>query len=77
MRAFIVNRLWPNRSTWASEHFTALSETAERFNETRWFWTDDNAKAAELLAEPAFYDCQPGPRRRRHRLRHAHVQPAP
>ena len=35
--------------------FTALSETAERFNDTSWFWVDDNAKAAELLALPALY----------------------
>ena len=38
---------------------TALSETALRFNDTTWFWTDDNAKAAELLCEPALYNQDP------------------
>ena len=60
MRAFIVNRL-SKPVDMGCEQFTALSETAERFNETRWFWTDDNAKAAELLAEPGFYDRDPAP----------------
>ena len=60
MRAFITNRLSKSVDM-GRERFTALSETAERFNETRWFWTDDNAKAAELLAEPAFYDADPAP----------------
>lgn len=39
--------------------FTALSETAERFNDTSWFWVDDNAKAAELLAWPLLCDQDP------------------
>ena len=58
MRAFIVNRL-AKTVDMGDQSFIALSETAERFNETRWFWTDDNAKAAELLCEPAFYDADP------------------
>ncbi len=58
MRSFIVNRLAKTVDL-GNESFIALSETAERFNETRWFWTDDNAKAAELLAEPGFYDSDP------------------
>ena len=41
------------------ETITALSETAVRFNDSSWFWTDDNAKAAELLCEPGLYDQEP------------------
>lgn len=43
----------------SGEAFRALAETAVRFNESSWFWTDDNAKAAELLCEPALYDADP------------------
>ena len=58
MRAFIVNRL-AKMAEMGDQRFIALSETAERFNETSWFWTDDNAKAAELLSLPTFYDLDP------------------
>ena len=39
--------------------YLALAETAVRFNDTSWFWTDDNAKAAELLCEPRLYNADP------------------
>ncbi|WP_149535402.1 hypothetical protein [Siccirubricoccus phaeus] len=38
----------------------ALAETAQPFNNSRWYWTDDNAKALELLAQPAIRDADPG-----------------
>ena len=60
MKRFITTRL-SKTVDMGDATFVALSETAERFNETRWFWTDDNAKAAELLCEPAFYDADPAP----------------
>ena len=60
MTRFIVERLVKPVSV-DDEHFRALSETAERFNDTSWFWTDDNAKAAELLCSPAHYDRDPAP----------------
>ena len=59
MVAFIKRRL-VKTADMGSQSFPALAETPERFNDTSWFWTDDNAKAAELLAEPAQYDADPG-----------------
>ena len=56
MVAFIKANLVKTASDGAGGSFLALSETAIRFNDTSWFWTDDNAKAAELLCEPALYD---------------------
>lgn len=38
----------------------AIAETAKRFNDSRWFWTDDNAKALEFLALPAVRNADPG-----------------
>jgi len=60
MVAFIKRRL-VKTAEMGGQRFPALAETAERFNETSWFWTDDNAKAAELLAEPGLYDADPTP----------------
>lgn len=37
----------------------ALAETEAPVGESRWFWTDDNAKALELLAMPALWDAEP------------------
>ncbi|MCO6417725.1 hypothetical protein JYK14_16370 [Siccirubricoccus sp. KC 17139] len=37
----------------------ALAETAQPFNDSRWYWTDDNAKALELLALPAIRNADP------------------
>ena len=38
---------------------TAIAETAVRFNDSSWFWTDDNAKTAELLCLPHIRDQNP------------------
>ena len=59
MTATLTRTLTRTVSLGAGGTFRALSETAGRFDETAWFWTDDNAKAAELLAEPATYDRDP------------------
>jgi len=58
MVAYIKRRL-VKTATMGAESFPALAETAERFNDTSWFWTDDNAKAAELLCEPSLFDADP------------------
>ena len=57
MVAFIKRRL-VKTADMGSQSFPALAETPERFNDTSWFWTDDNAKAAELLgiSRPTLYD---------------------
>ncbi len=60
MVAFIKANLVKQASLSNGAPFLALAETAVRFNDTSWFWTDDNAKAAELLVEPGFYDADPG-----------------
>jgi hypothetical protein len=59
MVAYIQQRLVKTVSLTGEDSFLALAETAERFNETRWFWTDDNAKAIELLCEPRLFDADP------------------
>ncbi len=59
MVAFIKQRLVKAVSLAEGDQFLALAETAERFNDTSWFWTDDNAKAAELLCEPTLFDADP------------------
>ena len=58
MVAYIKRRL-VKTADMGTETFPALAETAERFNDTSWFWTDDNAKAAELLCEPSLFDADP------------------
>ena len=37
----------------------AIAETAEPFRDSNWYWTDDNAKALELLAQPAVRNAEP------------------
>lgn len=59
MVAYIRTHLVKTVTLAPGDVVTALSETALRFNDTTWFWTDDNAKAAELLCEPSFYDQDP------------------
>ena len=59
MVAFIKANLVKAATLGPDEPRPALAETAVRFNDTSWFWTDDNAKAAELLCEPVFYDADP------------------
>jgi tRNA (mo5U34)-methyltransferase len=41
------------------EPVVAIAETAERINDTRWFWVDDTAKTAELFAVPNVRDAYP------------------
>jgi tRNA (mo5U34)-methyltransferase len=41
------------------EPIVAIAETAERINDTRWFWVDDTAKTAELFAVPNVRDAYP------------------
>lgn len=38
----------------------ALAETEHLFGNARWFWTEDNAKALELLAQPPIWNADPG-----------------
>lgn len=59
MVAFIKTNLVKTAQLDLGDAFLALSETAVRFNDTSWFWTDDNAKAAELLSDPVLYDADP------------------
>lgn len=59
MVAFIKTNLVKTAQLDSGDAFLALSETAVRFNDTSWFWTDDNAKAAELLCDPVLYDADP------------------
>lgn len=59
MVAFIKVHLVKQAGFVPGDTAPALSETAVRFNDTSWFWTDDNAKAAELFAEPGIYDRDP------------------
>src|SRR5947207_1657763 len=37
----------------------AIAETAERINDTAWFWADDSGKTAELFAVPRLRDTYP------------------
>jgi|GEM_PF-138593 len=37
----------------------AVAETAQRFDDTAWFWIDDAGKAAELFAAPAIRNAYP------------------
>jgi hypothetical protein len=57
--AFIRENLITTLPTGLGRELVGVSETARRFNETRWLWTDDNAKVAELLCEPEIYDTDP------------------
>src|SRR5258708_19433963 len=41
------------------EPVIAFAETAERFNDTSWFWVDDTGKTAELFAVPSVRDAHP------------------
>jgi hypothetical protein len=56
MVAYLRTHLVKTVTLAPGDTITALSETAVRFNDTTWFWTDDNAKAAELLCEPTLYN---------------------
>lgn len=53
---FIVNELAKVIDPRQPEPVVAIAETAERINDTRWFWVDDTGKTAELLAAPSVRD---------------------
>lgn len=58
MAAFIAERL-AKPATLGGDTLLAVAETAERFDDSSWFWTDDNAKVAELLALPLLRERHP------------------
>ena len=59
MAAYLRTHLVKSSHWQSGETFTALGETALRFNESSWFWADDNAKSAEFLCEPGLYNDDP------------------
>ena len=54
--AFIAQNLVKTADLGGGAPLVATSETAERFNDSSWFWTDDNAKMAELFCAPHIRD---------------------
>ena len=56
---FIVENLAKPLDPTQVEPVVAIAETAERFNDTAWFWADDTAKTAELFAIPSVRDAHP------------------
>jgi hypothetical protein len=59
MVKFIVEKLAKVIDPSQPEPVVAISETAERFNDTAWFWVDDTGKTAELFAVPGVRDAHP------------------
>src|SRR5215469_883083 len=59
MVKFIVEKLVRDIDPSQPEQNIAVAETAERFNDSNWFWVDDTAKTAELFAVPGVRDAQP------------------
>ena len=56
---FIVEKLAKVIDPSQPESIVAIAETAERFNDTSWFWVDDTGKTAELFAVPNVRDAHP------------------
>ena len=56
---FIVKELAKIIDPLQPEPVVAIAETAERINDTRWFWVDDTGKTAELFAVPSVRDAHP------------------
>lgn len=56
---FIVEKLVKVIDPLQPEPVVAIAETAERFNDTSWFWVDDTGKTAELFAVPSVRDAHP------------------
>jgi SAM-dependent methyltransferase len=56
---FIVKELVKVIDPLQPEPVVAIAETAERINDTRWFWVDDTGKTAELFAVPSVRDAHP------------------
>ncbi len=57
--AFIAQNLAKQASIGQRQATIAIAETAKRFNNSSWFWTDDNAKTAELLCFPPVWKRHP------------------
>jgi SAM-dependent methyltransferase len=56
---FIVDNLVKVIDPSQTKPVIAIAETAERFNDTSWFWVDDTGKTAELFAVPKVRDAHP------------------
>lgn len=56
---FIVEKLVKVIDPLRPEPVVAIAETAERFNDSSWFWVDDTGKTAELFAVPSVRDAYP------------------
>jgi len=56
---FIVENLAKAIDPTQDDPVIAVAETAERFNDTAWFWVDDTGKTAELFAVPTVRDAHP------------------
>src|SRR5262249_17058412 len=59
MAAFVADRLAKPVDPTVPNSITAIAETAERFNDSSWFWVDDTGKSAELFAVPHRPDAYP------------------
>jgi len=59
MVEFIVQNLAKPLDPARPDSPVAIAETAERFNDTAWFWADDSGKTAELFAVPRLRDTYP------------------
>src|SRR5256884_5163605 len=59
MAEFIVQNLAKPLEPARPGSSIAIAETAERINDTAWFWADDSGKTAELFAVPRLRDTYP------------------
>lgn len=59
MVRFIANHLIKPIDPRLASSPLAVAETAERFNDSAWFWVDDSGKAAELFAAPQIRNARP------------------
>jgi SAM-dependent methyltransferase len=59
MAKFIVQNLAKPLDPTRPASSIAIAETAERINDTAWFWADDSGKTAELFAVPRLRDAYP------------------
>lgn len=59
MVKFVVQNLAKVIDPTDAKSAIAIAETAERFNDTAWFWVDDTGKTAELFAVPNVRNAYP------------------
>jgi len=59
MAEFVVQNLAKPLDPTRPGSSIAIAETAERTNDTAWFWADDSGKTAELFAVPRLRDTYP------------------